>query len=383
MNQRGVALPTALLALALLMALMLAFAALTRTEPVIAENQLKSARARALAEAGLERAIWALSSPTVSGGLSDPLPTQMPVAYNGTFVALSSLGGFTLSVTNGSTSNERTVVSVGWTPNNDATDPAPKGVKKIQATVMKLRNVDPPCAFCVNGGLSIGGHATVDARGGACAGGAAAIGGTMTTGPTTRTGNSHLIYGPGNNTANEEPADIASNVASSNFGFKLTDEEIAILKGVAKANGSYYQGIKSFDSDSNPPLKNGLVFVDTTTGNPVTSTTPASELGGLTLSGDLNWRGWIIVAGTITIRGDPTLTGMVYAQNDLDVGGSPTVTGALIAENRKATSTASLDSSDIGSSTIIYDCAAVRDGGGTIPQNWFVKPGTYTEIAGQ
>jgi len=382
-NERGVALPTALLALALLLTLMTAFAVLSMTEPVIAENHLKSARARALAEAGIERAIWALSNPTASpGGLSDPLPSQMPAEYSGTFVSLSSLGGFTLNVTNGAVSNERTAVSVGWTPTNDTSDTRPKGIKKIQTTVMKLRNLDPPCALCIDGSLEVSGSAVIDARSGQCSGGTPPVGGTMTTGTTTETGNAHGIYGPGNDVANEVPGDIAASVSPSYFSFKLSDSEITVLKNLAKVNGTYFQGIQTFSA--NPPFKNGIVFVDTTTGDPFTSSTPSSEAADVTVDGTFSWSGWLIVAGSLTVRGHPTLTGLLYAQNDVTVRGTAEIRGAVIGENRQTSAEKSkAESSETGSVTVTYDCSAVRDGGGTIAQGWFVKPGTFVLLDGQ
>lgn len=383
MNERGVALPTALLALSILLTLMTAFAVLSATEPVIAGNHLKSARARALAEAGIERAIWALSNPTASpGGLSDPLPSQMPSEYGGTFVSLSTLGGFTLNVTNGAASNERAVVSVGWTPTNDTSDTRPKGVKKLQTTVMKLRHLDPPCALCIDGSLEVSGHAVVDARSGQCSGGSAPIGGTMTTGTMTETGNAHQIFGPGNDVPNQSPGDIAASVPPSYFDFKLSDSEITILKNLAKANGTYFQGTQSFST--NPPLKNGIVFVDTTTGTPFTGSTPSTEAADVTIDENVTWSGWLVVAGSLTVRGHPTLTGVLYAQNDVTVRGNAEIRGAVVGENRQPSIEKSkAESSETGSVTITYDCAAVRDGGGTIPTSWFVKPGTFVQLDGQ
>lgn len=383
MNERGIALPTALLVLGLLLTLMIAFAVLARTEPVIAENHLKSARARALAEAGVERVIWALSNPTASpGGLADPLPSQMTAEYSGAFVSLSSLGGFTLSVTSGATTSERTVVSVGWTPTNDTSDARPKGVKKIQTTLTKLRNLDPPCALCIDGSLEVSGHAIVDARGNACSGGSPPVSGTMTTGTTTETGSSHQIWGPGNDTPNQSPGDIAASVSPSYFDFKLSDNEITVLKNLAKANGTYFQGTQSFSA--NPPLKNGIVFVDTTTGDPLTSSTPSTEAASVTIDHDVTWSGWLVVAGALAVRGHPTLTGLLYAQNDVSVRGDAMIRGAVVGENRQpSTEKSKAESSETGSVTITYDCGAVRNGGGTLSQGWFVKPGTFVQIDGQ
>jgi Tfp pilus assembly protein PilX len=63
MNQRGIALPMALIVLSLLAAMLVAFALLAGTEPTIAANHSMSARARGFAESGVERAMWALSPP--------------------------------------------------------------------------------------------------------------------------------------------------------------------------------------------------------------------------------------------------------------------------------------------------------------------------------
>ncbi|PYM71993.1 MAG: hypothetical protein DME10_14190, partial [Candidatus Rokuibacteriota bacterium] len=58
--QRGIALPMALMILMILSVLIAAFSMLAASEPVLATNQLQVAQARAVAESGLERAIWAL-----------------------------------------------------------------------------------------------------------------------------------------------------------------------------------------------------------------------------------------------------------------------------------------------------------------------------------
>jgi type II secretory pathway component PulK len=62
-DQRGVALPMAMLALLVLLTLVVGFTILSTTEPIIATNQLMVAQARAMAESGMERAIWGLSNP--------------------------------------------------------------------------------------------------------------------------------------------------------------------------------------------------------------------------------------------------------------------------------------------------------------------------------
>ena len=51
-----------MLALVILTVLSLAFMALSKSEPIIASNQARAAAARSLAESGLERALWALTT---------------------------------------------------------------------------------------------------------------------------------------------------------------------------------------------------------------------------------------------------------------------------------------------------------------------------------
>ena len=52
-DQRGVALPLAIITLVLLSSLILGLSVMSATEPTIAANQLRTAQARALAEAGI------------------------------------------------------------------------------------------------------------------------------------------------------------------------------------------------------------------------------------------------------------------------------------------------------------------------------------------
>ena len=74
LDEQGVALPMALMSLALLSTLLLAFASLSLTEPLIAANHLRGTQARTLAESGVEYALWALSNPDHPAGLPSPLP---------------------------------------------------------------------------------------------------------------------------------------------------------------------------------------------------------------------------------------------------------------------------------------------------------------------
>ena len=85
-DERGIALPLSLIVLVLLTSLTLAFLAMSSTEPLIASNLQAGEQALALAEAGVERAIWALNNPTAAApaqGLITPLPASPPSPYDG------------------------------------------------------------------------------------------------------------------------------------------------------------------------------------------------------------------------------------------------------------------------------------------------------------
>src|SRR5438128_10349774 len=100
-DQVGIAMPLTLIALVILSALMIAFAVLAQSEPVIAANQYRGAVARALAESAVERAVWALTAGSgVSGGIGPPSNGVVagPPYDGGTYIT-SAAGGLTLKVT--------------------------------------------------------------------------------------------------------------------------------------------------------------------------------------------------------------------------------------------------------------------------------------------
>jgi hypothetical protein len=386
-NERGVALPTAMIALIILMALTFAFSSLATTEPRVARNHVMGAQARALAESGLERALWAINNSS-SGGISDSFTGgTAPHPYNGdTLLNVSAAtGGFLVTMTDGTNpASEKLVTTVGWAPDNTG---MLRAARKIQATLVKppLSVITPPAALSVKGNLDVTGNATITSYSGTtgvafCA--SAPTGGTMTTGTTTQNGSSQ-IYGPGNSTANEA-ADMLQ--GSTQPVPSLTTDDIAALKAVAKSRGTYYQGTVSFDSGNPLPTGGGVVFVDTTTGNDLTMgppATPSTEQAYVTISGNQTWSGWIIAIGDVTVSGTVNLTGAVYARNDFVFTGNGTITGAVIAENKLVTVQSSVDSSESGSSQIIYNCPAFQSGGGTVSTKWTMKAGTFRETAGQ
>jgi hypothetical protein len=196
----------------------------------------------------------------------------------------------------------------------------------------------------------------------------------------TSIGGSGAVYGgDGNNTANQA-SDYSQNQPSSLFdAFTLTQDDLSLLKSLAKANGTYYQGTQSFGS-----LSNGITFVDTVSGNPIGNPPNASDLADVTITG-ANASGWLIVMGGITINGNVGYTGLVYAANDIvyrGTGSGGGITGAVISLNVVDTISTTVDSSTSGNASITYNCDAVKTGGGTVPQGFFVKPGSWREVSG-
>src|SRR5262245_32505529 len=107
-DQQGLALPLALVVMTLLTALTLAFLGLTSTEPTIAANLKRGEQALAHAEAGIERAIWALSNPTVdTAGANTKLNDlkAIPAAYSsgaGQLLFTLPNGAYTVTITGAS-----------------------------------------------------------------------------------------------------------------------------------------------------------------------------------------------------------------------------------------------------------------------------------------
>jgi len=389
MNDKGMALPVAMLVMAVLVALIVSFLVLASSEPLIAHNQLAGAQARALAEAGVERALWALTKgdtdPTFAGALAPANTNPAPAPYNGaTFVQVDNLGRFSVTVADGSLANEKVVTAVGWVPSNAN----PVAVKKIQVRAIRIKRIDPPCAICAGGESPPGTNAEIRVGGAATVNGSTASGASYCAGVTPTS----AIMAQGDVTLNGSPnlaapaggSTTAPNTPASTFAsFLLGDAEMAYLKGLAKTNGTYYQGDTTFTSAP----KDGIVFIDTPSGNPLTSTSPSSDVITLDIHG--NWstgfNGWIIVAGSASIQGSISITGLVYAQNDVSLNGTGAgaIRGAVISTNRRDTSSTNIDSTDVGQAPLTYDCGAIRTGGGSIPQGWTMRPGTFVEQQGR
>jgi len=390
-SQRGVALPMALLTMLILSALIIAFSMMAASEPVLANNQLQVAQARAVAESGMEQAIWALNNQANVNGIPNPLvtpaapydgSTAIPVTING-----AQVGVFTISVTNGATANERNIVATGWTPTNTGTGPKVK--QKIQVTVFQVGFLDPPSALTVRGEIAVGGNALIDSRSDASCGNKA---GTVSKGTTALNGSAD-VYGADGNDVKNQSGDVIQNVADSEFNnYTYSNAELDALKALAKQNGTYFQGTVSFNSSNRMP--NGIIYVDTVSGQNIdkngANTTPTSDLASVDIHGNAPldasgiFSGVLIVAGALSISGNFQMHGLVYALNDFTYLGTGTgqIVGAVLSQNVRDISATTIDTDTSGNSTIIWNCSYVRTGGGQLPQTFTIEAGTYKEISG-
>ncbi len=416
-DERGIALPMALLTLLILSTLVIAFAMLATFEPVIATNQKMVAQARAVAESGLERAIWALNNPTDPNGLASPLPGTVPSPYDGsTAIAISNTSGTQVgvafvTVTQGTNPNERNVVSVGWVPTN--TGSGAKAHQKIQATVSQFlfKGSPPPASLTVRGEIGISGHSNIDSRADTSCG---PKDGTWSAGLTT-TGGSSVVYGAGINTPNLATlsgtmpgiTDLRQNVPNASFNpFTLQNADLNSLKAMAKANGTYFSGsgVQSMLFNASNQMPNGIIYIDTVSGQNIDGTvpsgtncllgggpcTPTSDFASVAIHGGAPanpsgiFSGMIIVAGSLSISGDVQIHGLVYVVNDLTYTGTGNgqIDGAVISQNIRDTSSTSIDTNTGGNASINYNCGYATNPGGKMPQGFTVEPGTYKEVAG-
>jgi len=412
-NESGVALPMAMIVLVALTTLMVAFAVLSQTEPVIAHNQLRVTQARAHAEAGFERAVWALSqgviAPGTNASLAAPLPVPTPAPYDGSiFVANGNTGGYVVSVTSPDpvdSPNARQITSTGWTPTNAVTDSRTKAHRRIQATVERLPAFafETPCALCVKGDLGVGGNALVDGTTDTSCGNKK---GSITSGRTDVSGSASIKGSDGNTTENQEGSDYLQNQPADLFkGITLDAGNFKVLRELAKKNGTYfgpgypdgtaagspsYTGSVTFNSSNK--VKNGIVFIDTLSGTDI-PTAPASQnpadFASLSINGNPfvsgAFEGWIIVNGSLSISGNMAINGLVYAVNDLTYNGTGTgeIRGLAISQNVRdttATAISSDDTSTTGNSRIRFNCANLTPPAGA-PIGFALVPGTYRELS--
>jgi hypothetical protein len=314
------------------------------------------------------------------------MPATVPAPYDGSAavnVALTSgtLGSFRVTVAQGAATNERTVEAVGTIPN----DTSPRAKQRIRVTLIKFKFLGPPAALSVRGELQVGGNTYIDSRGDTSCG---AKVGTFTTGTTTVGSGSTEVYGADGNGAKNESTDILQNQPTSVFDqYLLSDEDMAALKSYAKSQGTYYQGNVEFSASNKMP--NGIIFVDTVSGNPMSSSSDPDDQANVTIHGnapasdDGIFHGWLIINGRLSISGNFQMWGYGYVMNDLTYTGTGTgqIVGAMLSRNIQDTSSTTIDTNTGGNASIIYDCAKAKNGGGAVPQTYTAKSGSYKEVS--
>ncbi len=399
-DERGVALPMALMSLALLTTLMLALASLSRTEPVIAANHLRGSQARTLAESGIEYALWALSNPDQPGGVPTPLPgTTAGAPFDGrTFVALGRTGGFTIRVA-GDTAGDpqrRLLSAVGWTPTNSPFDPRSKAHRTVTVDAVAVPHLGAraPCALCVRGALTVTGRVAIDGANRDPACGEDTKHGTFTRDATTVAGPAVISGGAGAGVDNQ-PAGAFEPVT-------LSPAALEALRTLAWRNGTYYgpgfprggavsdgqatwSGRIAFDATS--PLPDGVVFVDTTDGANgaagAVATLAAVRLdAGAFGTRAEGFRGWIVVNGSLEITAGLRIQGVVYARDGLtyQAAGAGTIEGLAVSLNVSETAGARVEATGGGELAVRFDCARAT-AAGVVPRGFRMIPGTYREDA--
>jgi hypothetical protein len=392
-DEIGVALPMALVTLALLTSLMLALAGLSQTEPVIAANHLRGSQARALAESGVDYALWALAS-----SLPSPIPgTAASAPFDGgTLVALGP-GGFTVRVASHADGDpdRRTITAVGWVPTNSVTDLRPRARRQIVTDAAALRRLGPhaSCALCVRGALDIAGTVSIAARNTDPGCGADTKYGTFTRDATTLTGPVTVSGGAGASAQNQAAPEFEA--------VTLSPAALDALKTVAWRNGTYYgpglpRGGTASDGsatwagsmvfDASHPLRDGVVFVDTSDGGNVAvdassfATLATVRVDPGAVVGEGVFRGWLIVNGSLDVTAGLNVRGLLYAVDALAyrTAAPARIDGLAVSLNLRNTTPTRLETSATGTITLAFDCAAA-DATGLVPRGFTLLPGTYRE----
>jgi hypothetical protein len=232
-----------------------------------------------------------------------------------------------------------------------------------------------PCALCARGNIDITDQATVDARADRRCGGK---GGAWSSGEVAVASSARIWGADGNDTPNEAGDYVQAQPADAALAWTFTDADLRALKRLARSRGSYYRGSIVFDSLH--PAPDGLVFVDTLSGAPVTDATPPAELARAEIRGGA-FRGWLVIAGSLEISGDARVRGLAYAQDGFAYRGTAPggIEGQVVAAGVRGGS-ASLSRTG-GGSALTFDCAAASSGDGAVQKLWVLKPGSYRELS--
>ncbi|HKW90597.1 MAG TPA: hypothetical protein VJX92_01785 [Methylomirabilota bacterium] len=382
-GQRGAVLPLTVLILLVLSAVLVGLSMVTGREPAIAGNHVMLAQAQALAEAGLSRGLWALSNPESADGV--PTASSAPAPYDGSrLIAVAAgsnpIGGFRLTI-GGVGSHEREMVVAGLVPGDEGALGAAR--QEISATAIRLRFPDPPAGLTVRGDLTIGSGVVVDASADGSCGDRA---GTWSTGATTVSAGSRVHGRDATPAIPNQDTDIQQGQPVGGFDDRaFSARDLSALRAIARARGTYYRGPVNFDAAQ--PMPDGLIFVDTLSGNAITDATPDADLAAVTIRDGAirtggSFRGWIVVNGSLLIEGSALLEGLAYAADRISQTGASRLVGALMAGHVRTAMPSLIDARPEAGAAVVWNCEAGRSGGGSIPQQWILKPGSYREAAG-
>lgn len=415
LDERGIALPMAMIFMALLTMLMLAFGVLGQSEGVISSNHMLMAQARAQAESGFERAMWALTSglgdTPPDGSLSTPLPDPMPGEYTGTtYLPNGAIGGYFVRVTAPEPANPdlREVTARGCVPNCNT----PRAQRVVQARAVfqppfPRMEVEAPCALCVRGNVGVGGTALISGQQTVLDPRCGPKKGTVSAGALNLSGTGKIYGEDGNDTPNEA-SDYLEYVDEDMFdGMTLGPSHLNRLREMAKARGTYFgpgypkggttpvtspSWNGSIEFSSSNKVGDGIIFVDTVSGNDIPkdhAEQNTADFANVSIHGNPfasgTFTGWIIVNGSLQISGNMQIRGTVYAVNDFTYNGTGTgrIDGLVVSQNIRDTTATSIsdDSTTLGNSRINFDCEAART-----PEDWIEPPryavqaGTYREL---
>lgn len=409
LDERGLALPMAMIFLGLLTMLMLAFGVLGQSEGLIASNHMLMTQARANAESGVEHALWGLNAcvkedPPPAGCLEKPLPNPMTAPYDGSaFVDPSATGGYLLLVS-GLPDEGRRIRARGCVPNCQA----PRAQRIVQTDALWLPPIAlPEAPFMGKGTVNIGGTAMIDGRP-ICPGrppGVGLVAGDAVN-PDADWG-AAKIYGAEGDTANpnQEGVDYVQNAPDDRFtDVTLSDQALDHYRQLAKQNGTYFgpgspngtpaespgwTGEVLFNSSNK--LKDGVVFIDTVSGQNIPEAMDQQnpdDFANVVIQGnpfvgkdnDGVFHGTLIVNGSLQISGGMKMQAVVYTVNDFVYNGTGDgrIEGAVITQNIRDTETtiAEVDALLDGNSRIVRKCDL------DTPWGFVVNAGTYREVEG-
>jgi len=410
--------------LTLLTSLTLAFLVLSSTEPTIATNLKRGEEALALAEAGIERAIWALTNPAIdTAGANTKLSdlAQVPAAYTaGAGQSLFTLGGGVYSIAIAG-AGPVLLTGHGYVLREGVAAPTTVGGLPPAADIAAHRMIQ----LQVTAGGGGGGSGTV---GGAASPGNVTLPGALTVSGTLQMGGSSVVNGndraPGTPnscsskfgvTIRDKSVDGTTNTittsgASSIVGsptptqtlpasqfdqYTFTASQLAALKALAQAEGAGHYIKPTSNDQFDLTLVDGLMFVDTVNGADLGTPPDASKLAKVKITG-MNNSGWLIVMGSIRIDGNAqygnTYGGFIYAHNDISYKGSGPggIFGAMLSGNVVDSIATVVDSDTSGNANVYYDCTAVATGGGAFSQNLqdalnrrivSINKGTWREVS--